>query len=177
VLAMICPLNNRPCRCDPSAADKKFHPCALARRIGVLIRLCGSSFEGEATSALSALRRLLPAEGLAFSDLAVLIENCDGRIETLRYSEDDANAIFARGIEAGSKQGAGRVLSASYFNDDGEPRWQEIARFCQSRQASLNPKEQEFVDEMPLKLRWRMPSLPQGGFLLSIFWKLRGSLK
>ena len=52
-----------------------------------------------------------------------------------------------------------------------------MAKFCQSNQTSLNPKEQEFVDEMPIKLRWRMPSPGQSGFLLSIFWKLRGSLK
>jgi hypothetical protein len=172
-----CPLNNRQCRSDPQAADKKFHPCMLAKRIGVLVRLLGSSFEGEAMGAATGLRRLLPAEGLAFSDIAVLIENCDGRVETLKYSEADAEAIFARGIETAAKRQPKRVLSTDYFDDDGEPRWLEIANFCQSKQTSLNPKEREFVDEMPVKLRWRMPSVAQGGFLLSIFWKLRGTLK
>jgi hypothetical protein len=173
---MICPLNNRECRCNP--ADEKRRPCALARRIGQLIRLQASPIEGEAFNATGALRRMLPAEGLDFSDIAVLVENCDGRIETLQFSEDDVAGSFARGVERGRAEGRGRGLSVDYFDDDGEPRWLDMAKFCQNNPAatSLKPSEQEFIEEMLVKLRWRTPTRAMGGFLLSIFWKLRGSL-
>jgi hypothetical protein len=179
VLAMSpsCPLNRRPCDCDPNAAEQKHRPCKLAKSIGALIRLLGASIEGEAVGAVHALRRLLPGKDLNFHDIAVLIENCESRIESLKYSDSDAQAIYRRGLEVGREQGGGRLLSADYFDDDGEPRWVEIAKFCQAQQLRLNPKEQEFVDEMPGRLRWRPPSQGQGGFLLSIFWKTRGSLR
>jgi hypothetical protein len=176
-MSYACALNNRACRCDPSAADQKFRPCALARRIGALVRLQGSPLENEAFGAAAGLRRLVAGEGLDFNDIATLIENCNGAIETLKYSDGDAERIYARGIENGREQCSGRSLSVDFFDDDGEPRWVEIAKFCQSNQTGLNPKEQEFIDEMPSKLRWRMPSAGQGGFLLSIFWKTRGSLR
>ena len=176
-MSAACPLNNRACRCDASAADQKFRPCALARRIASLVRLQGSPLENEAFGATAGLRRLLMAGKTDFNDVATLIENCNGQIETLKYSDADAEQIYQRGIEKGRKQGGGRSLSVDFFDDDGKPRWAEIAKFCQSNQTGLNPKEQEFVDEMPSKLRWRKPSLQQGGFLLSIFWKTRGSLR
>jgi hypothetical protein len=172
-----CPLNNRECRCDPK--DEKRRPCALARRIGQLIRLQASSFEAEALNATRRLRQLLPAEGISFNNISVLIENSNGEIEQLKYSDSDAEAIFTRGVEEGRKQGAGHALSPQYFDADGEPRWGEIARFCQSDpgKTSLKPNEQEFVDEILVKLRWRTPTRPTGGYLLSIFWKLGGSFK
>jgi hypothetical protein len=71
------------------------------------------------------------------------------------------------------------MLSVDYFDDDGEPRWLEIANYCQNNPAksTLKPNEQQFIDEMPVKLQWRNPTPPMGGFMLSIFWKLRRSLK
>jgi hypothetical protein len=92
-MSYACGLNNRACRCDPSAADQKFRPCALARRIGALVRLEGSPLENEAFGATAGLRRLVAGEGLEFNDIATLIENCDGRIETLKYSDGDAEKI------------------------------------------------------------------------------------
>src|SRR5262249_4089960 len=109
VLAMserVCPLNNRTCRCDPTATHKKSHPCMLAKRIGKLIRLVGANFEGEAIGSATGLRRLLQSEGLAFNDLATLIENCDGQIEKRKYSDTDAEIIFARGMEKGRAEEA-----------------------------------------------------------------------
>jgi hypothetical protein len=181
VLAMtdrICPLNNRACCCNPNAADKKLHPCALANRIGVAIRMMASPYDGEAAGATYGLRRLLPNEGLAFSDLAVLVENCNGAIEEKKYSDVDCQLAFERGVKKGRKECGGCRLSADYFDDDGEPRWLEMTKYCLSNPAktSLKPNEQEFLDELPAKLRWRTPTPPMGGFLLSIFWKLRRSL-
>ncbi len=150
-----------------------------AKRIGKLVRMFGSPFENERHVALSKLRTLLGEERLAFSDIAVVIENADGEIEQLKYSESDAERIFAKGVEKGRKENAGRALSAKFFDDDGEPCWSEIAKFCESNPArtSLKPNEQEFIDEMPAKLRWRSPTRPMGGFLLSIFWKLGGTFR
>jgi hypothetical protein len=179
-VSSVCPLNKRSCQCDPSAPkDSKFYPCRLAKRLGTMIRLLGSNFEDEALNTARAMRRFLPERGLNFSDLALLIENCDGRLEALCYSEAEAKAIFERGIERGKTQANGRCFSDRYFDDDGEPRWLEMAKYCQSNPAktSLKSNEQEFIDELSAKLRWRTPTRPMSGFLLSIFWKLRGSFK
>jgi hypothetical protein len=179
-MSSVCPLNKRSCQCDPNAPkDSKFYPCMLAKRVGTCVRLFGSNFEDEALSSTRALRRVLPEHGLNFGDLAVLIENCDGRLDALRYSEAEAEQIFKRGVERGQAQASGNSFSDQYFDDDGEPRWLEMVKYCQSNPAktSLKPNEQEFIDELPAKLRWRTPTRPMGGFLLSIFWKLRGSFK
>ena len=151
----------------------------LARRIATLFRLLGSSYEGEVLGAVAAMKRLFAAEGLAFHDIATVIESCNGEIEERKYSDRDAELIFARGVEKGRAESRGRSLSANYFDDDGEPRWAEIAKFCHGHPAlrSLKPNEQEFIDELQTKLRWRSPSRAMGGFALSIFWKLGGSLK
>jgi hypothetical protein len=150
-----------------------------AKRIGKLIRMFGSSFENERHVALAKLLTLLDEEHLTLNEIAVVIENANGEIEQLKYSDSDAEVIFAKGVEKGRKENTGPTLSKQFFDADGEPLWVEIAKFCESNPArtSLNPKEQEFVDEMPARLRWRSPSRPQGGFLLSIFWKLGGTFK
>ena len=77
------------------------------------------------------------------------------------------------------KENTGSVLSQQFFDAEGEPRWNEIVKFCNGNPArtSLKPNEQEFIDEMLVKLRWRSPTRPMGGFLLSIFWKLGGTFK
>jgi hypothetical protein len=171
----VCPLNNRVCRCNPNAADKKLHPCALANRIGKLVRLLASTLEGEAMSAAAALKRLVPAEGLTFNDLATLIENCNGEIEEKKYSEADAEVIFARGAEKGRAEEARKREAPSEFYDaDGHPRWLEIAQFCQKNNQRLRQAEQQFIDDMVGHTTWREPTERQGKWLLSIFIKLGG---
>lgn len=151
----------------------------IARRIATLFRLLGSDFDGEVLGAVAAMKRLFAAEGLSFNDIATVIGNGNGEIEERKYSDSDVEIIFARGVEKGRAESRGRSLSTSYFDDDGEPRWAEIAKFCHEHPAlrSLKPNEQEFIDELQAKLRWRSPSRAMGGFALSIFWKLGGSLK
>jgi hypothetical protein len=153
-----------------------------AKRIAILFRKLGSDFEGEQLNTLAAMRNLFKSKGLSFNDIGTVIENANGEIEQFKYSDKDAELIFARGVEEGRKQNAGHAgpaLSAQYFDADGEPRWAEMVKFCERSPAktSLKPNEQEFIDEMPAKLRWRAPTRPMGGFLLSIFWKLGGSFK
>ena len=151
----------------------------VAKRIATLFRILSSDFDGEVLSAVAAMKRLFAAEGLAFNDIATVIESCNGEIEERKYSDSDAEIIFERGVEKGRAESRGRSLSANYFDEDGEPRWAEIAKFCHEHPAlrSLKPNEQEFIDELQAKLRWRSPSRAMGGFALSIFWKLGGSLK
>ena len=181
-MSSVCPLNKRACKCDTSAPkDSKLYPCVLAKRLGTQIRVLGSSFENEALASTRALRRVLPEQGLTFGDLALLIENCDGRLEALRYSEAEAKAIFERGVERGKTQtnGSGN-FSGQYVDGFGEPRWEEIVKFCHESPGfrGLKPNEQDLVDEMPGRLaRWGAPKRGSGGFLLSIFWKLGGSFK
>jgi hypothetical protein len=156
----------------------------IAKRISaVLKRMLSSDFDGEVFASVQALRQVLVRAGLSCHDLGVAIENYGeagvSEIEQRKYTDADAEAIFQRGIEKGRKEYSGRILSVDFFDDDGEPRWLEIAVFCQNDpgKPALKPNEQQFIDEMPAKLRWRSPTAPMGGFLLSIFWKLRRSLK
>ena len=176
--ARICPLNNRRCRCDPNATDKKFHPCVLTRRIGKLVRLMASSFPEEAKAAATGLMRLVAAEGASFNDLATLIENCDGQVEERKYSDADAEAIFARGQEKGRAEEAQKQAAPPEFYDaDGEPRWYEIAVFCDNNKTRLhNDWEENFIADMPSKMmRWGKPkSSKQGKIILGIFVKLGG---
>jgi hypothetical protein len=151
----------------------------VARRISKLFRRLSSDFEGEQLATLAALKRLLVSEGLSFSDVAMLIENGDPELAERKYTDGDAQQIFARGVEKGRAENRGVGLSADYFDKDGEPRWAEMVKFCVANPAllSLKPNEQEFVEELQVKLQWRAPSRAMGGFLLSIFWKLGGAFK
>jgi len=149
--------------------------CRLRRRFGQLLRLGDSPHWGEASNAFQALRRVLTEAGLSYADVAVIVESHQGPVEELRYSDSDAKAIYERGREEGRKQAGGR-LSPDFFDDDCNPRWLEMANFCRA-QPGLNPKELDFLDDMPRHLRWRPPSASQGGFLFSIFWKMRRSLR
>ena len=173
----ICPFNQRTCDCDPDAADETARPCARSRRAAKFVAKFGSSFEYEKHSALRLLEEFLQREGVTFTDLSIIVRD-------KQFTIDEARHIFQQGKEKGiaeqqqvHSQGSQRILSVDYFADDGHPRWSEMVAFCQQYQAGLSPKEQEFLDELPSKLRWRPPSRPMGGFLLSIFWKLRGSLQ
>ena len=172
----VCPLNNRTCRCDPNATDKKLHPCTLAKRIGKLIRLLGSNFEGEAIGSATGLRRLFQSEGLAFNDLATLIENCDGQIEERKYSDADAEIIFARGMEKGRADEARKQAAPPEFYDvDGHPRWIEISQFCQKAIERLHDeRERKFVNDMAGNALWCEPTERQAKWLLKIFVKLGG---
>ena len=173
----VCPLNNHTCDCDPNASDKKIHPCKLARHIGKLIRLLGSSFEGEAIAAATGLRRLLQSQRVPFNDLATLIENCNGQIETKKYSDTDAEIIFSKGVEKGRSEEARKQQAPPEFYDaDGQPRWYEIAVFCQQNSMRLrNEWEQNFVNDMPSKIiKFGKPTDKMVPHLLAIFVKLGG---
>jgi hypothetical protein len=69
----------------------------VAQRIGKLFRRLASDFEGEQLNTVAAMKRLFASEGLSFSDIATVIENANGEIEELKYSDADAEIIFKRG--------------------------------------------------------------------------------
>jgi hypothetical protein len=171
----VCLLNNRTCQCDPDpAADEKSRPCALARRIGKLIRLMASSSEGEATGATMALRRVQESEGFTFNVLANLIESFEER----KYSDTDADIIFARGEAKGRSEELGKRQAPPEFYDvDGSPRWYEIAAFCKENSARLRSEwERNFVsDEFVANIiKFGKPTERQVPFLMAIFVKLGG---
>ena len=148
---------------------------AVAKRIATLFRMLSSGFEGEVLNAVAAMKRLFAAEGLAFNDIATVIESCNGEIEERKYSDSDAEIIFARGVEKGCADQA-RVQEGppEFYDADGRPRWNAIALFCQKNHQRLRLAEQGFVDDMAGNTLWREPSEKQARWLLSIFLRLGG---
>jgi hypothetical protein len=147
-----------------------------AKRIARLFRLLASEHDGEALNAARAMKRLLVAERLSFNDIAAVIESCNGEIEERKYSDSDAEIIFARGVEKGRVEEARKKdLPPEFYDADGSPRWTEIALFCQKNMAQLDDDwERTFVNDMAGKTIWRTPSEKQAKHLLAIFVKLGG---
>jgi hypothetical protein len=63
-----------------------------------------SEYEGEQLNTIAAMRRVLASEGLSFSDVAIVIGNAEGAIEERKYSDSNAEIIFAKGIERGAEK-------------------------------------------------------------------------
>jgi hypothetical protein len=153
----------------------------VAKRIANLFRMLASDFDGEVLATVTAMKRLFTTEGLTFHDIATVIESCNGEIEERKYSDSDAEIIFARGVEKGHREGVederrkrDQIIPADYYDEDGQPRWQAIARFCQRNHARLRASEATFVDEMVANTMWRGPTEKQGRWLLTIFLRLGG---
>jgi hypothetical protein len=148
----------------------------VAKRIGKLFRLLSSEHDGEVLNAARAMQRLLESERLSFHDIAAVIEGCNGEIEERKYSDTDAEIIFARGVEKGRvEQARERDAPPEFYDADGEPRWLEIALFCQKNGEALRSEwERTFINDMAGKLLWREPSEKQAKHLLAIFIKLGG---
>jgi hypothetical protein len=149
----------------------------VAKRIADLIRMLGSTHDGEILAAVAAIKRLFKAERLDFHDIATVIESCNGAIEERKYSDADAEIIFTRGVEKGRAEQQQQEMSPPEFYDaDGHPRWNEIALFCQRNNARLRSDwEKSFVDDMAGNTVWRQPTEKQAKHLLAIFVKLGGS--
>jgi hypothetical protein len=100
----------------------------LAKRIANLFRRLGSEFEGEQLATIRAMKRLFASEKLGFSDVAIVIENAEGMIEERKYSDSDAEIIFARGMERGAEKARAEAAAPPEFYDAaGQPRWNDIA--------------------------------------------------
>ena len=148
-----------------------------AKRIAKLFRLLASDFDGEVLNAARRMKQLLAVEGLSFNDIATVIENANGEIEERKYSDADAEIIFAKGVEKGRTEEARKQQAPPEFYDaDGSPRWYEIAMFCQQNSAQLHSDwEQNFTSDMPSKIiKFGKPTDKQIPHLLAIFVKLGG---
>jgi hypothetical protein len=149
----------------------------IAKKIARLFRLLGSDQDGEVLASVAAMKRLFAAERLSFHDIATVIENCNGEIEELKYSETEVAVIFARGVEKGREEEARKkdqIVPTDYYDADGQPRWDAIATFCQKNHERLRPSEQKFIDDMVANTMWRSPTEKQGRWLLTIFLRLGG---
>jgi hypothetical protein len=149
----------------------------VAKKISRLFRMLGSPFEGEVHNALTMLKRLLASEGLTFNDVATVIEGFNGEIEEKKYSDTDADIIFAKGVEKGRVEESRKQQAPPEFYDaDGSPRWYEIAVFCQQNSTRLrNEWERNFIDDMPSRIiKYGKPTVKQVPHLLAIFVKLGG---
>jgi hypothetical protein len=150
----------------------------VAKLIGKLFRRLSSDFEGEQLNVVAAMKRLFASEGLSFSDIATVIENHNGEIEELKFSESDMDAAFKCGKEKGRVEEACKQQDPpEFYDEDGRPRWNAIALFCQQQQQRLRPSEKEFVDDMAGKTMWREPTEKQAKWLLSIFIRLGGRIQ
>jgi hypothetical protein len=151
---------------------------SFAKRFANLFRRLSSDYEGEQLNTIAAMRRVLASEGLSFSDVAIVIENAEGAIEERKYSDSDAEIIFAKGMKCGAEKARAEAAAPPEFYDvDGRPRWNDIAMFCQRNHDRLRPQEQGFVDDMAGNTMWREPTEKQGKWLLSIFIKLGGRIR
>lgn len=148
----------------------------VAKRIAKMFRMLGSPFKGEVDNALTMMKHTLETEGLSFNDIATVIENCNGEIEERKYSDTDAEIIFAKGMEKGRKEEASKKdLPPEFYDADGSPRWNEIALFCQKHEKRLRDDwERTFVNDMAGKTLLREPTEKQAKHLLAIFIRLGG---
>jgi hypothetical protein len=152
----------------------------VIERTADLFRLLESPFDAEVLGAISAMKRLFQSEGLSFADIATVIANHQGEIEEKKYSDADAEIIFKKGMEKGREEAQRNnpsMLSGEFYDQNGEPRWIEIALWCAQHGARLRPKEQEVVDDMCGRVQYRIPTEKQAKWLLSIFLKLGGRRK
>ena len=116
----------------------------IARRIGKLVRMFSSPHEDRHVD-FTQLEHLLKDEGLSFNDLATVIENCNGEIEELKYSDNDMANVADRMKRRGEQEGydkARREMTAppKFYEDHGEPRYYEIAMYCRSNKERLAPR-------------------------------------
>ncbi|MGA8694032.1 MAG: hypothetical protein WB689_09315 [Xanthobacteraceae bacterium] len=148
----------------------------IAKRIATLFRMLDSNFDGEVLGAVAAMKRLFKAERLTFHDIATVIESCNGEIEERKYSDADAEIIFKRGLEKGrTEEARKREAPPEFYNADGQPRWYEIAMYCQQNSAQLNEWERNFANDMPGKIiKYGAPTKNQIPHLLAIFVRLGG---
>jgi hypothetical protein len=149
----------------------------IAKRIAKLFRLLASDFDGEVLNAARRMKQQLATEGLSFNDIATVIENANGEIEEKKYSDTDAEIIFSKGVEKGrSEEARKKDLPPEFYDADGQPRWYEIAVFCQQNSTQLrNEWEQNFVNDMPSRIiKFGKPTEKMIPHLLAIFVRLGG---
>jgi hypothetical protein len=149
----------------------------IAKRVAKLFRMLASDHDGEVLNAARKLKQQLIAEGLSLNDIATVIENAGGEIEERKYSDSDAEIIFKRGVEKGhAEEARKREAPPEFYDVDGQPRWYEIAVFCQQNSNQLRREwERDFANDIPGRIiKYGGPTERQVPHLLAIFVKLGG---
>ena len=107
------------------------------------------------------------------NDLGTVIENANGEIEALKYSDDDAMKSYEQGMAKGREE-AGKPPQ-EFYDADGAPRWHASgATSARENAARLHGNEPAFIDDIAGQTLWREPTEKQGKWLLSIFIRLGG---
>ena len=142
-----------------------------------LFRMLGSSFEGEAHNALAMMKHLLETEGLTFNDIATVIENCNGEIEERKYSDTDAEIIFAKGRGERPRRRGAQARSCRRNSTTPMAIRTGMRSRCFARKTAhscVSEWERTFINDMAGKTLWREPTEKQAKHLLAIFVKLGG---
>ena len=90
----------------------------VAKRVAKLFRMLGSDFDGEVLAAVHRMKHQLGAEGLSINDIATAIENANGEIEELKYSDAEVEVIYQKGVEQGRVEEARKQVYESLSADD-----------------------------------------------------------
>jgi hypothetical protein len=147
-------------------------------RIADFVRLFGSDSEGEALAAFGALKRLLKAHDVSFTDLGNAIE----KLATGGLADDQMQRLFDAGYQKGLEDATRKQLEAEGafgLRPDGSPDWERIALYCQREKGRLKQdRHRQFVDDMASRMTWsREPTPKQATYLLSLFRQLGGRVK
>ena len=145
----ICPFNQRTCGCDPDAANEDARPCVRSKRAAKFVAMLGSSFEGEQLSALRQLGNSCRGKAVHSMTYAAAVQ--DKQIHRLPTHA----IIYEKGMKKGRAEEARKQQAPPEFYDaDGQPRWHEIAAFCQQNSEQLRSEwEHTFVNDMAGKHR------------------------
>ena len=146
-------------------------------RIADLVRRFGTEFEGEALATWRALKRLLAAHEVNFTDLGDAVE----KLATGGLEKAALERVFAAGEAEGLREAERRhaEAQAAYgLNADGSCNWESIALHCQRQNAELKSEwEREFINSVAARATRGSPLTgKQEKHLLVIFRQLGGRL-
>jgi hypothetical protein len=146
-------------------------------RIADLIRKFGTDFEAEAIATWRALKRLLGANDVTFTDLGNGIE----KLATGGLEEAEMKRLFDAGYQKGvadTKREQAEAQAVFGLRPDGSPDWEAMALHCQREKSRIDAKHHQFLDDMAGRLVWRSePTEKQGKYLLSLFRGIGGRLQ
>ena len=145
-------------------------------RVADLVRRFGTDFEGEATATWRALKRLLAAHEVTFTDLGNGIE----KLATGGLAEAAMKQLFDAGYAKGAADAERKRIAQEAVHGlkpDGSTDWEAVALYCQREKSLLEAKHHQFVDDMASRMTWgQEPTDRQGTYLISLFRKLGGRM-
>jgi hypothetical protein len=156
----------------------------VVKKITALVRMLGSPNESEAMSALLALRRYLPSNGLDVHVIADRFEHGGSEPLTAAELQQVYDAAYQKAFADGVKQGrrsavlAGaqpiRTFGASVGDGVNGYTWLQIAEHCLINKHLFHGRDLEFVESVAEQLTHRDPSQPQAKWLRNLFMRKFG---